>query len=101
LAALLISSELVITAAGGSVGELCAIGQMAICLVVVDNQKAALTRCPYPVIDARGDLSLPLMNEQINEALTATHKSFNIRESARSLIDGNGCSRILDAMLEC
>jgi UDP-2,4-diacetamido-2,4,6-trideoxy-beta-L-altropyranose hydrolase len=98
---LLSSTELVITAAGGSVGELCTLGQMAICLVVVDNQKAALARCPYPVVDAREHLSLLLLEERIKEALMETHMTLNIRERARRLIDGKGCSRILDAMLEC
>jgi UDP-2,4-diacetamido-2,4,6-trideoxy-beta-L-altropyranose hydrolase len=101
LVELLSSSDLVITAAGGSVGELCTLGQMAVCLVVVDNQKAALACCPYPVIDARNHLSLLLLEERIKEALMETYMTLNIRERARSLIDGKGCSRILDAMLEC
>lgn len=98
LAELLTSCDLVVTAAGGSVGELCALGQMAVCLVVVDNQMAALKQCPYPVVDARQYLPLNELGDQVAKALGSAHDTLETRARAHKLVDGKGCERILDVM---
>ncbi|MEI9905347.1 MAG: hypothetical protein WDN06_16395 [Asticcacaulis sp.] len=48
VAAVLAGSDLVVTAAGGSIGEVAAMALPALVLVVYDNQKAALAACPVP-----------------------------------------------------
>ena len=97
LAKLLASTDLVVTAAGGSIGELCALGQMAVALVVVDNQIAALTDCPYPTLDCMQGLSLDLLFT-VERALVLSEENRQIIHSARALVDGNGCKRVLDSM---
>jgi spore coat polysaccharide biosynthesis predicted glycosyltransferase SpsG len=98
LAEILTSCDLVVTAAGGSVGELCALGQMAVCLVVVDNQIAALRQCPYPVVDARQCLLLDELGDQVAKALGSAQATLETRARAHKLVDGKGCERILDVM---
>ena len=98
LAELLLTNDLVVSAAGGSIGELCSIGQMAVALVVVDNQIGALKNCPYPTIDCRNGLAIELVPTVI-KALEASNENFRIRSSAQALVDGNGCQRILKEML--
>ncbi len=97
VADVLAGSALVITAAGGSVGEIAAMGLPALVLVVYDNQKAALAACPYPVIDARAGLPddlgarvAAMMADPDERARNAAH--------AYALVDGRGPQRILEAM---
>lgn len=99
LAELLLTTDLVVSAAGGSIGELCAIGQMAVVLVVVDNQIGALENCPYPTLDCRNGLAIELVPTVI-KALEASKENFQIRNKAQSLVDRNGCQRILHEMMQ-
>lgn len=100
LARLLASAALVITAAGGSVGELCALGQMAIALVVVDNQAGALRDCPYPTLDARLALPEEALARVVNQALMDEAGTQQVIAQAHSIVDGRGCMRLLQAMQE-
>jgi UDP-2,4-diacetamido-2,4,6-trideoxy-beta-L-altropyranose hydrolase len=97
LAKLLAATDLVVTAAGGSIGELCALGKMAVALVVVDNQIAALTDCPYPTLDCRQGLSPDLISTT-KQALLLSKENNQIIQNARELVDGNGCKRVLESM---
>ena len=99
LADLLLTTDLVVSAAGGSIGELCAIGQMAVALVVVDNQFGAFKNCPYPTLDCRNGLAIELLPTVI-KALEVSNENFQIRSNAQALVDGNGCQRILQEMLQ-
>ena len=99
LAELLLTTDLVVSAAGGSIAELCSIGQMAVALVIVDNQFGALKNCPYPTLDCRNSLAIELVPTVI-KALEASNENFQIRSNAQALVDGNGCQRILQEMLE-
>lgn len=99
LAELLLTTDLVVSAAGGSIAELCSIGQMAVALVVVDNQFGALKNCPYPTLDCRNGLAIELVPTVI-KALEASNENFQICSNAQTLVDGNGCQRILQEMLE-
>ena len=98
LARLLADSALVITAAGGSIGELCALGQVAVALVVVDNQAAALSDCPYPALDARQALPWRELVHTVNRALTDAPWRQQLATRAHALVDGRGCARILEAL---
>ena len=93
------AADVVVTAAGGSVGELCALNQMAVVLVVVDNQVGALRACPYPTLDAR--LGVPAeLGATVLMALTAQDRNQGVIDRARSLVDGMGCRRVVDIMQE-
>jgi spore coat polysaccharide biosynthesis predicted glycosyltransferase SpsG len=100
LAQLLASAALVITAAGGSVGELCALGQMAIALVVVDNQAGALRDCPYPTLDARQALPEEALARVVIQALMDEAGTQQVIAQAHSIVDGRGCMRLLQTMRE-
>jgi len=90
-------SKLVITAAGGSVGEIAAMGLPALVLVVYDNQKAALEACPYPVIDARAGLPGDL-DARIAAMLANPQALMASAQKAHALVDGLGPQRIVEMM---
>ncbi len=90
-------SALVITAAGGSVGEVAAMGLPALVLVAYDNQKAALEACPYPVIDVREGLPDEL-GGRVAQLLANTPLCREIAARAHGIVDGKGPSRIVEAM---
>jgi len=98
LAELLSSTVLVITAAGGSIGELCALGVMAVALVVVDNQVGALSACPFPCFDCRKGPP-PNLGPLISEILKCPSRNAKIVAKAREVVDGKGCERVMDEML--
>jgi UDP-2,4-diacetamido-2,4,6-trideoxy-beta-L-altropyranose hydrolase len=97
VAAVLSGASLVVTAAGGSVGEMAAMGLPALALVVYDNQAAALEQCPYPVVDIRqglpDDLGRRAKAFYDDPALCA-----EIARSAHALVDGKGAARVVEAM---
>lgn len=92
-AEVLYQAEMVITAAGGSLYEIAAMGLPALVLVTADNQAGALSACPYPALDARtswpNDFALCC-----NKVLQHTQ----LGKDAQRLVDGNGCKRIVQAM---
>lgn len=97
VADVLAGSRLVITAAGGSVGEIAAMGLPALVLVVYDNQKAALAACPYPVIDVRAGLpdDLGARVAAVMADPVALHEN---AAHAHAIVDGQGPRRILEAL---
>lgn len=97
VAEVLAGSDLVLTAAGGSVGEMAAMGLTALVLVVYDNQKAALEQCPFPVIDARTDLPADL-GVQARALMDDREKRRTIAAAAHKIVDGKGAQRVVDAM---
>ncbi len=97
VAQVLYGAELVLTAAGGSVGEIAAMGLAASVLVVYDNQKAALEACPFPVIDVRDGLP-PGMANHVKLLLADPSARDEVASRARTMIDGEGPVRILNAM---
>ena len=97
VARVLAGSALVITAAGGSVGEVAAMGLPALVLVVYDNQAAALKACPYPVIDARAGLPDDL-GAQVKALLDDPARLTEIARKAHAVVDGDGPRRIVEAL---
>jgi UDP-2,4-diacetamido-2,4,6-trideoxy-beta-L-altropyranose hydrolase len=93
----LADSKLVVTAAGGSVGEVASMGLPALVLVVYDNQAAALSACPYPVLDARAGLPEDL-GAQVKALLANPVVLRANAERAHALVDGEGPRRIIEAM---
>lgn len=97
VAGVLAGSELVITAAGGSVGEVAAMGLPALVLVVYDNQAAALKACPFPVIDVRNGLPDDL-GTQVRALMDNSSRRNEIARSAHAVVDGLGPKRVVEAM---
>ena len=93
----LTKSELVITAAGGSVGEVAAMGLPALVLVVYDNQAAALKACPFPVIDARAGLPDDL-GKRVKALMDDPAARADIARKGHAVVDGLGPKRIVEAM---
>ncbi len=97
VAEVLAGASLVITAAGGSVGEMAAMGLAALVLVLYDNQAAALQACPFPVIDARADLPADL-GARVKTLLDDPAILKAIADKAHRIVDGKGAQRIVEAM---
>jgi UDP-2,4-diacetamido-2,4,6-trideoxy-beta-L-altropyranose hydrolase len=97
VAEVLAGSRLVITAAGGSVGEVAAMGLPAMVLVVYDNQAAALKACPFPVIDARSGLPDDLA-ARVKALMDDPAARAEIAAKAHAVVDGLGPKRIVEAM---
>ncbi len=97
VADVLVNSALVITAAGGSVGEVAAMGLPALVLVVYDNQAAALKACPFPVIDARNGLPDDL-GAHVRALVDDPAGRARIARKAHAVVDGLGPKRIVEAM---
>jgi UDP-2,4-diacetamido-2,4,6-trideoxy-beta-L-altropyranose hydrolase len=90
-------SGLVVTAAGGSVNELAALGVPAVALVVYDNQAAWLDACPFPAIDARAGIPADFPN-LITALMDDPARRRTIARTAHGVVDGQGVFRILDAL---
>lgn len=97
VAAVLAHAEMVVTAAGGTLGEVAAMRLPALALVVYDNQAAALKACPFPVIDARTGLP-PDLGQRVRDLLVNKVALRGIAAKAQALVDGRGAERILAAM---
>lgn len=93
VAEVLYGADLVVTAAGGSLYEIAAMGLPALVLVVVDNQAGALRACPFPALEARGQWP-----EDFNKCVDAVIRNPDIGQMARAQVDGLGCQRILQAL---
>ncbi|WP_140986530.1 UDP-2,4-diacetamido-2,4,6-trideoxy-beta-L-altropyranose hydrolase [Asticcacaulis tiandongensis] len=93
VAEVLYGADMVITAAGGSLYEIAAMGLPALVLVVVDNQAGALAACPYPALEARDQWP-----ENFEKWVAAVIRNPDIGQTARIQVDGLGCQRILQAL---
>lgn len=97
MAEALSGSALVVTAAGGSVNELAALGLPALALVVYDNQAAWLEACPFPTIDARKGIPEGFAAE-IADLMGDPARRQTIARAAHGIVDGRGVFRVLDAL---
>ncbi|MFT4089222.1 MAG: UDP-2,4-diacetamido-2,4,6-trideoxy-beta-L-altropyranose hydrolase [Asticcacaulis sp.] len=93
VAEVLSGADMVVTAAGGSLYEVAAMGLPALVMVVVDNQVGALNACPYPALDARS-----VWPDDFESWVNAVIRNPDIGQMARQQVDGLGCQRILQAM---
>ncbi len=97
VAGILAGCDLVLTAAGGSVGEMAAMGLAALVLVVYDNQKAALEQCPFPVIDARTELPADL-GARARALMDDPARRRAMAAAAHKIVDGKGAERVVEAL---
>lgn len=93
----LAGATLVVTAAGGSVGELAAMALPALVLVVYDNQAAFLHACPFPAIDVRKGLPDDL-ETRIGAMMNDVQGLKDNAARAHARVDGQGAQRIVAAM---
>ena len=113
VAKLMMRSGLAITAAGGTLAELSCMGTPSIALVSVDNQLGALqlpeNKRWYEVIDVRNykDQGTPNDATVIQEISDKTSqlwrdlcKRREMSDHARQIIDGKGCTRILEQIVK-
>jgi spore coat polysaccharide biosynthesis predicted glycosyltransferase SpsG len=92
------AAGLAVTAGGGTIGELAALGLPALVAVVVDNQSAAAGG-PYPCLDARGEGAAA---DIAARAVAMWHDLAGRERLAREicgLVDGQGAIRVADALL--
>lgn len=97
VAEVLSGASLVVTAAGGSVGEIAAMGLPALVMVVVDNQAALLSASPYPVLDAR-DGWPDGFKDKVKTLLSDVLGRVTGAARAHALVDGRGAERIVEAL---
>ncbi len=97
VASVLAGASLVLTAAGGSIGEMAAMGVAALVLVLYDNQKAVLEQCPFPVIDARQALPADL-GDRARALVDDPAALRSVAARANAIVDGRGALRVVDAM---
>lgn len=99
LAPLFAAAGLVVTAGGGTVGELVALGVPAVVAVVVDNQEGAAATCPYPCIDARQPGAVDVLLEQVLRLWNDPPGRDAQAAGLRGLVDGQGALRVADVLL--
>lgn len=97
MAEALSGSALIVTAAGGSVNELAALGVPALAMVVYDNQATWLDACPFPAIDARAGIPEGFAAE-VAALMNDSARRRTIAQAAHKIVDGQGVFRILDAL---
>ena len=99
VAPLFCRAGLVISAAGGTIGELVALGLPALSVVVAQNQAAASVDGPYPCIDGR----VPGAEQRIAAQAAAMWQDLVGRErmvqTLRGVVDGEGAVRVARALL--
>lgn len=99
---LMTECTLAVTGGGTTLWEVYHLGIPAIAIVWVENQKGTTGLCAKyktgPVIDARRQLDLNLLNRHIEKLLSDKLESMQIVINQRSLIDGQGAARIAKAL---
>jgi len=97
MAEALSGSALVVTAAGGSINELAALGLPALAMIVYDNQAAWLDACPFPAIDARKGIPADFTT-QVAALVADPGRRQAIAMAAHRIVDGQGVFRIIDVL---
>jgi len=101
MAELMCNADLAIGAAGTTALERCCMGLPSIQLVLADNQATAATA----LAQAGAALTIPLqqdLSEAINNALShilQPENLSNMQLAAASMVDGQGCQRVLDEVM--
>lgn len=103
LAALLGSADAIVTGAGSSAWEVCALGVPAVFIALAANQRPSLERIAHaglgPVIDAVGDPgALEGAGAAVARLLGDAALRRDLSARLRSTVDGLGASRVADAL---
>ncbi|UVS76489.1 bifunctional UDP-2,4-diacetamido-2,4,6-trideoxy-beta-L-altropyranose hydrolase/GNAT family N-acetyltransferase [Actinokineospora sp. UTMC 2448] len=98
LPALLASADLVISAAGVTLLELCCLGVPTAVAVIADNQIPNYTAAVAQGLAAGlGDLTSPAAVDTLHHLLTTPTARHDLARAASRAVDGHGARRILDA----
>lgn len=114
MSALMKQSRLAVTAAGGTLNELACMGVPSIAIVVADNQLSAMCSLHngqyYKAIDARSyQVDAPcnsnpnkkVIDKIVNQTVELWRDTCllsEMSERAKQVVDGKGCSKIVDAV---
>jgi spore coat polysaccharide biosynthesis predicted glycosyltransferase SpsG len=104
LPALMAAAEIIISAAGTSAWDICALGVPAVLVAVVDNQQAsedeAVKRGLTLGLDAvgRGQDALEGVRDLLEQLLDDEPLRKRLSVSSRATFDGNGASRVADRL---
>ena len=97
LSSLYAQAEWVISAAGGSLHELAAMGQAVIGLMVVDNQIQNAETSPYAIYDARSGLRDDFA-AWLKAQLADPAEGLRRAQQAQSRVDGLGAGRVINVL---
>lgn len=100
VADLFVRADWVVTAAGGTLNELAAMGVRSLGLVVVGNQRFALSNCPYGLYDARRDKAFggTAFRDWLKSKLGDPKEGLRRAEAAHHWVDGRGAERLISAI---
>lgn len=96
---LFIDAGFVVSAAGGTIGELVALGLPALSVIVADNQMAASVGGPYPCIDGRTPNAPKLISADAARLWNDLPRREQLVQNLHGLIDGQGALRVASALL--
>lgn len=93
------ASGLVVSAGGGTIGELVALSLPALSVIVAKNQVTANEDGPYPCIDGRLPNAAPLIAEHAAALWKDLPRREHMVQNLRGLVDGKGALRVAQALL--
>lgn len=93
------AAGLVVSAGGGTIGELVALSLPAVSVIVAKNQVTANEDGPYPCIDARLPNAAPLIAELAAALWQDLPKREHMVQNLHGLVDGKGALRVAQALL--
>jgi UDP-2,4-diacetamido-2,4,6-trideoxy-beta-L-altropyranose hydrolase len=97
---LMVSSDLAIAAAGGTIWELCALGIPTLCFAIAKNQEA--NRHALEAARATQPINLNSINQSFNNFFVITNftrELAEIQRNASQICDGLGTSRVTYALM--
>ncbi|EJN09806.1 PseG/SpsG family protein [Herbaspirillum sp. YR522] len=98
VAPLFVAAGLVVTAAGGTIGELVALGAPALAVVVAQNQ-APTSGGPYPCLDGRVADAAELIAQRAVALWNDCSARAGLVQRVTGLVDGEGAVRIAGVLL--
>ena len=93
------ASGLVVSAGGGTIGELVALSLPALSVIVANNQVTSSQDGPYPCIDGRLPNAASLIAEHAVSLWQDLPKRERMVQNLHSLVDGEGALRVAKALL--
>lgn len=101
---IMLASDIAISSGGSTLYELCACGTPTLAITIADNQKGITKKLDdLGLILSLGcweDLSEDVFMNQLNRLLRDYETRKHMSENGQKLVDGNGCARIVDALLK-
>lgn len=103
LAPLMAAADLAVTAGGGTKYELCYMGVPSLVLIAAENQRLSsewmASQGMIHLLGSSGEVDIAGIGAALDDLCAAPHKMRSLSEAALKGIDGNGVSRVLEAMI--